>query len=296
MSRQICLNCCDDARFCRCDLSYPEELLSELTNNYNNFSHADSKLYLTTYKGLVIRKGRAVYISPGSKITAITKGKRYNVSFIDIFLHKVFGVDFEIDGTRFSAKESVPEEETSNVVCKDQLNNVNFDDFDTTPKVMGIKIKNLETALPTVIEISRTCKDKKRFVEDISLLCKETISTIDRQVEIDSIKDFYFTGILCYKSAFVLLVSYLKNASVVSDQYDIPLIMDEKTVVAFQSKTLQELKGIMILGADNIICGLDDFYKDMHIKIGNRFAVEIIAQQICNAARSDGLYKEIMKL
>lgn len=298
MPRQICLNCGDDARFCHCELNYPEELLAAITDNYD-FEQTIAGEYLTVYKDLVLRKGRAIYVSKGAKIIALVDNKRFEVPFVDVYIYKTLGVDFEIDGKTFRLSEKESETLISDTVYEDVSSNDDFEEFDLAPLVMGVKIKDDENAIPTIIEIFRECSDRKRFIEELVTFCKETVAKIDKQVEIDTIKDFYLTDVIGYESAVVLLISYLKSASWVADKYIIPLVVNDKVSIIFDSKSLQELKGIMILGKENVYpqsC-LRRFYEDMHMRIGaNRFAVEILAQHICNAARTDKVYKEILQL
>ena len=298
MPRQICLNCGDDARFCHCELNYPEELLAEITDNYD-FGQTNSSEYLTQYKDLELRKGRALYVSKGERIVALVDSKCFEVPFVDVHIYKKLGVDFEIDGKPFRLSKKESETLTSETVYEEVSSKDDFEEFDLVPVVMGVKIKDSENVITTIIEIFRECSDKKRFIEELVTFCKETVTKIDKQVEIDTIKDFYLTDTIGYESAVVLLLSYLKNASCVADKYIIPLVVNDKASIVFDSKSLQELKGIMILGKENVYpktC-LRRFYEDMHVRIGtNRFAVEILAQHICNASRTDELYKEILQL
>lgn len=298
MPRQICLNCGDDARFCHCELNYPEELLSAITDNYD-FGQTNASEYLTAYKDLELRKGRAIYVSKGSKIVALIDSKCFEVPFVDIYIYKNFGVDFEIYGKNFRLCEKESETLMSDIPYEDVASDDDFEEFDLAPTVMGVKIKDAENAITTIIEIFRECSDRKCFIEELVTFCKETVAKIDKQVEIDTIKDFYLTDTIGYESAVVLLLSYLKNASCVADKYIIPLVANDKVRVCFEDKSLQELKGIMILGKENVYpksC-LRRIYEDMHMRISNsRFAVEILAQNICNASRNEDLYKEILIL
>lgn len=298
MPRQICLNCGDDARFCHCELNYPEELLAAITDNYD-FGQTSASEYLTAYKDLVLRKGRAIYVSKGAKIVALVDNKCFEVPFVDVYIYKTLGVDFEIDGKTFRLSEKESKTLIYDTVYEDVSASDDFEEFDLAPTVMGVKIKDAENAITTIIEIFSECSDRKRFIEELVTFCKETVAKIDKQVEIDTIKDFYLTDIIGYESAVVLLTSYLKNASCVADKYTIPIVVNDKASIVFDSKSLQELKGIMILGKENVYpqsC-LRRFYEDMHVRIGaNRFAVEILAQHICNASRNDDLYKSILQL
>lgn len=296
---KLCLVCKEDERFCSCNLSYPKELLDAICEKtgktFDEVLKIDKKEKLLLYSNATLIKGRVVFNHSG--LVAKYNNISYPIDFVDFSLMLNHGVNFEVDGKPFIVTEKVEIKGTQEAVLN-EFCDADFEELSIERKILGQSVKQ-EDVIPFVRELLNAKDfDKNQLISDLCEFIKERQQDFIRQTELDLINNYHKNFHLSFITTVVLLLSYLPEAKNKDKKFIIPILNTTYSKINFGVKTLKELLGILVLGHQKIYPNteLEDFFNDRNVKIGSRVVVDVLAINICNGARTDELYKEIINI